>query len=179
MPGEGPKPPSTSRIQGSPKGVAREGRAGNGGAGCGGQAGSRQEAAAAYPRALAGLPWVSDRTASAGGVTPDGTGAGMGSGGTEDAEPRLWTCHEPPARSHVLVWGFTPSGFCSHRPGWTQPACSAGRAPLCGSMPQTLAAFGAERSQGAVFGPPARCCVGQGSWPGHYSANRLLQWDKD
>lgn len=103
MPGEGPKPPSTSRIQGSPKGVAREGKAGDGGAGCGGQAGSRQEAAAAYPRALAGLPWVSDCTALAGGVTPDGTGAGMESGGTEDAEPRLWTCHEHPARGHVLA----------------------------------------------------------------------------
>lgn len=31
----------------------------------------------------------------------------MGSGGTEDAEPRLWMCHEHPAHSHVLVWGFS------------------------------------------------------------------------
>lgn len=60
------------------------------------------------------------------------TGAGMGSGGTGDAELRLWMCHEHPAHSHgctSLPWcgALSPRGLCPQRPGWTQPACSGGR----------------------------------------------------
>lgn len=111
----------------------------------------RQEEAS--PTAPAALSCISDPSAWAAGVTQNGTGAGMGSGGTEDAEPRLGLAMslQPSASPWCAVLAHVAS---------VPMACLEGRALLCGFMPQVLADFGAHRSQGVVSGSPARCSVG-------------------